>query len=372
MCADEVCGDPSETGGGRRFHRFAIFRDAGVLPAPFVASNGAAPGSPRMSAPPYPGFSGVGADRLRDGPWRIVVVGASGWLGLATLEMLHGLLGPDFHRRVAAFGSGARILTLRGGVAVDQQPLQALARLPQAPTLVLHMAFLTQEKAKAMSEEAYADANRAISDQVRSALTFIGARGVFVPSSGAVYMADQAGAERSKQLYGLLKREDEVRFAAWGADHGAKAVVARVFNLSGPYINKRSSYALACFIADALERRPIRIRAARPVLRSYVAICEMMSIVMAELTGPVSEPIVFDTAGEDVYEMAQIAEMVGSVLHHKGGVDRPALQDGDIDRYVGDGTTYDRLRRLNEVTPIGFAEQVRQTARYMSECGDLG
>jgi UDP-glucuronate decarboxylase len=321
--------------------------------------------------PPYPAFSGVGADLLREGPWRIVVVGAGGWLGLATLEMLHGLLDADFDRRVACFGSGARTLTLRGGVRVDQQPLIALAQLPPAPSLVLHLAFLTQEKAKAMSEAAYVEANRAISSQVLSALDAIGAQGVFVPSSGAVYLADQADAERSKQLYGALKREDEDRFAAWGADKGADVVVARVFNLSGPYINKRGSYALACFIADALAGRPIAIRANRPVLRSYVAISEMMSVVLGELTAPATEPIVFDTAGDDVYEMARIAEVVGNVLHHDRGVDRPALQDGDVDSYVGDGATYARLRRLNRVTPVGFAEQVRQTARYMSECGDL-
>ena len=325
-----------------------------------------------MTAPPYPGFSGIGSERLRDGPWRVVVVGAGGWLGLATLEMLHGLLGREFHHRVAAFGSGARTLTLRGALAVDQQPLADLPLLPPAPTLVLHMAFLTQEKAKAMSEETYVEANRAISSRVLSALDDIGAEGVFVPSSGAVYMADRPGAERSKQLYGRLKREDEERFAAWGAERGANVAIARVFNLSGPYINKRSSYALACFIDDALGGRPIGIRATRPVFRSYVAISEMMSVVVGLLTAPAAEPIVFDTAGDDVYEMAQIAQVVGSVLHHDRGIDRPALQDGDVDSYVGDGSTYALLRRLNRVTPVGFAEQVRETARYLSECGDLG
>jgi UDP-glucuronate decarboxylase len=326
----------------------------------------------RVETPSYPVFSGVGAERLRTGPWRVVVVGAGGWLGLATLEMLHGLLGAQFHDRVACFGSGFRTLTLRGGASIDQQPLAELARLPMAPSLILHLAFLTQEKAKTMTEQAYVEANRAISDQVLNALDVIGAVGVFVPSSGAVYMADQAGAERSKQLYGSLKRDEERRFAAWGESRGSNVVIARVFNLSGPYINKQTSYALACFIADALAGQPITIRAAKPVLRSYVAVCELMSIVLGALTGPVQGPILFDTVGDDVYEMAEIAQVVGEVLHHDRGFDRPALQDGDIDRYVGDGSTYGLLRRLNNVTPVSFAEQVRETARYMSgRGGDL-
>ncbi|MEO7026930.1 MAG: NAD(P)-dependent oxidoreductase, partial [Caulobacteraceae bacterium] len=315
-------------------------------------------------------LDGAGAERLRAGSWRVIVVGAGGWLGLATLELLHGLFGQDFHRHVACFGSNSRTLSLRGGLEVEQQALQALGELTPAPSLVLHLAFLTQEKAKAMSEDAYVEANRAISRRVLEALDPLGAEGLFLPSSGAVYSIDHSGPERSKQLYGSLKREDEDRFAAWAEERGAKVVIARVFNLSGPYINKRSSYALACFIADALAGRPIRIAASRPVYRSYVAISELMSVVLGALTDAPAPPLAFDTAGDDVYEMARIAEMVGNALGHPLGHERPALRVGDIDRYVGDGSTYGRLRRLYGVTPVGFIDQVRETARYMAECKD--
>src|SRR5271167_804969 len=98
----------------------------------------------------HPVLTGVGAARLREGPWRVVVVGAGGWLGMATLELLHGLFGERFRDRVRCFGSSARDLALRGGVTVEQKPLSSLADLRSSPTLVLHLAFLTQEKARAM------------------------------------------------------------------------------------------------------------------------------------------------------------------------------------------------------------------------------
>jgi nucleoside-diphosphate-sugar epimerase len=268
------------------------------------------------------------------------------------------------------FGSSARELRLRGGFSVPQHPLSAIDALDRTPSLVLHNAFLTQEKAKLMPREEYVAVNESISRAVLESLDRIGARGLFLPSSGAVYMLDNPGSQDSMRLYGEMKLADEARFGAWSDDSGHPVAIARVFNLSGPYINKRSSYALACFIADALAGRPISIRADHPVFRSYVAVSELMSVVFGALTDPPYRPIVFDTAGDDVYEMAKIAQVVGNVLHHDRGIDRPALQDGDIDSYVGDGTTYASLRRLNRVTPVGFADQVRETARYMAECGD--
>ncbi len=313
----------------------------------------------------YPSLTGAGAEALKSSTDRIVVVGAGGWLGLATLEALHQTLGGAFRDRVFCYGSNRRSLALRGGITVAQAPLSELASLTAAPSLVLHLAFLTQEKAKAMSEADYVAANRGISGQVLAALDAIGATGVFVASSGAVYMADDQAAEASKRLYGRLKLEDEAAFAAWAQASAKRAVVARVFNVSGPYINKIGSYALACFIADALAARPIEIKATRPVVRSYVSIGELMSVAFGALT---SAPgvVTFDTAGDEDLEMSDIARYVLETVGESAGVVRAALVEGPADRYVGDGTFYLDLRHRFDVEPVDFATQVRQTASFMA------
>lgn len=315
---------------------------------------------------PYPALTGVGAARLVVGRWRIVVVGAGGWLGLATLELLHGLLGDRFEDRVVAFGSAARSLVLRGGLVVEQQPLSRLKALPRAPTLVLHLAFLTQEKAKVMSEADYVATNAAISDEVLAALDSIGAEGVFLPSSGAVYLVDQAEAQASMRLYGKLKLENEVRFAGWAAAGGKRAVIARVFNLSGPYVNKQSSYALACFISDALAGRPIEIRATRPVFRSYVAISELMSVVLGALTDSEAGAVTFDTAGDRICEMADIAKAVAHGLGRQTHARRPQMVGDAADRYLGNGEAYAALKQSFGVLPVDFPTQIGDTARYMA------
>ncbi len=321
-----------------------------------------------MSAPEHwPALSGAGALRLGMGRERVIVTGAGGWLGLATLEMLHGLLGEAIHDRVVCLGARERTLSLRGGLELPQRPLAALSELPAKPSLLLHLAFLTQEKAKILSPEAYAAANWTISLQVMTALGRVGVERVFLASSGAVYLADDARAARSKRLYGALKKEDEDRFTGWAEDGGGRLVIARIFNLAGPYINKRDSYALACFIADALAERPIEVAASNRVYRSYVAVEELMSVVVGALTAEPSGIVRFDTAGEAALEMDGIAHAVTDTLAPRLKVRRAPMTRDMPDRFVGDGAAYAALRDSLGVRPVAFPEQIRQTAAFMAE-----
>jgi nucleoside-diphosphate-sugar epimerase len=315
----------------------------------------------------WPAISGAGAPRLADSGARVVVTGGGGWLGLATLEMLHGLLGDAFHDRVACFGSRARRLRLRGGLEVDQAPLAALGDLPTAPTLVLHLGFVTQGPQMTLGPEAYVAANREISRKVVSALDAIGAQAVFLASSGAAYQADASGGAQSKQLYGWLKLEDERAFRRWGEASGATLVTARIFNLAGPYINRRSTYALASFIEDVLAERPIKVQATNPVYRSYTAIEELMSVGLGVMTGPGGRSVSFDTAGDVVVEMGDLADAVASALRSKLGVARPPLLAGAApDRYVGHGERYAELGRELGVHSVSLGDQIRRTADYLA------
>ena len=62
------------------------------------------------------------AEALRDSGRRIVITGASGWLGRATLDLLRQCFGGQIEERVRCFGSQARTLDA-GGTTIAQRPL---------------------------------------------------------------------------------------------------------------------------------------------------------------------------------------------------------------------------------------------------------
>jgi nucleoside-diphosphate-sugar epimerase len=165
------------------------------------------------------------------------------------------------------------------------------------------------------------------------------------------------------RLYGTMKRDDEERFAAWAAARGKRAVIGRIFNITGPFINKHQAYAMASFILDAHDARPIEVRAPREVIRSYVAIRELVSLIFALLGDGPAGVIRFDTGGEAL-ELAAVAQTVADVLHGPG-VTRAAVTETVPDRYAGNGPAYAALLSQHGIAPVPLGDQVRETARYL-------
>ena len=311
-----------------------------------------------------PLLAGLGADALRKSDHRIVITGAGGWIGMATLELLRNSLSPAaFGKRVCAFGSSARTLQLRDRTHVLQQPLTSLANLPSRPTILLHTAFLTKDRAEWMSELEYIAQNEAIRATVRTSLDTIGVDRLFLASSGAAYYTDDQSASPAMRLYGAMKREDERCFSDWAEQTNNRAVIGRLFALSGPYINKPETYALASFILDAINGRRIRVKATRPVIRGYVAIRELMSLVLALLETR-SGIVRFDTGGEAM-ELGRAAAIVSEILGGHGA-DRATLLTKFCDSYAGDDAVYQQLLGSVGIQHVPFRRQVMETAEFLS------
>jgi nucleoside-diphosphate-sugar epimerase len=297
---------------------------------------------------------------------RIVLVGARGWVGRSALELLREALGPDLVHRVVCFGSSAAAIELDDGTVIHQRPLAELPELAPLPSLVLHLAFLTKDKVAGMDADDYVRTNRDLSRTVLEALHPIGADRLFVASSGAAAFADDPEAAPDLRLYGRLKRDDEDMFAAWAeaAEDDRRVALGRLFSLSGPYINKHETYALASFIADALARRPIEVRAPMAVLRSYVAVRELLSFVFAQLLAEDGPAVLrFDTGGEPL-ELADVAMVVADISG--GTVSRRPISAPAENRYVGNHAAWrDHLARF-AMTPTPLAQQIAETMAFLA------
>jgi UDP-glucuronate decarboxylase len=292
----------------------------------------------------------------------MVVVGAGGWIGRVLLRSLHSALGVDaFSERVFAFGSSKRMIDLGDAISIAQRPLDELACLHPQPTALFHLAFLTKDKVAFIDHDEYRETNRALSSTVLEALSAIGVDRLFVASSGAAAFADDPSANEDLRIYGALKREDEDRFVAWAeADTERRAVVTRIYNLTGPFINKHETYALASFIIDALSGRPISVRAPMQVVRSYVAIRELVSLVLCQLLGSGGVPVCRYDSGGEVLELREVAAEVARVLG--GTVVRAPITESVDNNYTGDAETYASLLEAAGIAPVPLDQQILDTA----------
>ncbi|MDQ3723746.1 MAG: NAD(P)-dependent oxidoreductase [Actinomycetota bacterium] len=298
------------------------------------------------------------AGRLRDGEERIAVTGATGWLGRVTLDLLREAMGSAaFGRRVSAYASRAR--------AVDGIEVQALAALGAAdppPDVIVHYAFVTREQAGKQELGAYVAANLEISLEVLRALGRGGVRGFFYTSSGAVY--DAAGrleTDLHANPYGALKHLDELAFAQACQVAGTGCAIARVFNVSGPHMAKPRLFALGDLVLCALAGEPLLVRARHPVRRSFVAAADVAALGLSlALAG---EDALFDTAGERVVELGELATLVAAEI---AAGTLPVHRDPDpqapAHEYVGRAGEMAGLARRHGVQLASLEQQIRDTA----------
>ena len=297
------------------------------------------------------------AARLRDGEERIAVTGATGWLGRVTLDLLRDALGEDaFARRVGAYASRAR--TVDG---IDVRALATLADAEPGFDVIAHYAFVTREHAEQAGLDAYVAANLQISLEVLRALARGGVRGLFYTSSGAVY--DAAGGletDLRANPYGALKHLDELAFAQACHAAGAGCAIARVFNVSGPHMAKPRLFALGDLVLRALAGEPLVVKARHPVRRSFVAAADVAALGLSlALAG---EDAVFDTVGERVVELGELAELVRDEIAGTLPVHRDHDPSGPANEYVGRDGEMAGLARRHGVRLACLEQQIRDTA----------
>jgi UDP-glucuronate decarboxylase len=297
------------------------------------------------------------------------VIGATGWLGQATLDILDSALGPQFAERVIAFGSRGREIKLRKGRHVRIHPLDNLVNLPADKRyLFLHYAFLTRDKVATYDHNDYVADNAAITDAVSRTITTRKTIGLFYPSSGAVYSKDGTVDDNiAANPYGVLKLRDETHFSQLAKQEGIPLAIVRLFNLAGPYINKVNTYALSSIILDVLRGGPVTLRASHPVIRSYVSILDVIDLALCTLSDreqPIAKP--FDTAGEREIELGELAQLCATVLGRPDiPIERPRPSLEPADRYVGDGAVM-RARAAGYSMPLAsLLNQINETADFL-------
>lgn len=305
-----------------------------------------------------------------------VVIGATGWLGQATIEYLFRQLAPANRSRVHAFASTARSLVLRDGTVVQVQALSSLVALRTLrPTLVFHYAFQTKDRVGACSHEEYILLNRSIREAL---LQFVDANpitGLFVPSSGAAYAGMDGANQSDGAIYGRCKLDDERAFEAIGLQYRLPVVSPRVFNVSGPYINKYNLYALASIISACLSNNPISLRATHQVIRSYYSVTDLIELCCHLMfsgrdKGPAFH--LFDTVGTEVVEVGELALRCQALLAPHLVIERPPLREAPVDRYVGNSRAIREIERNFQIIPLGLDQQIKLTADYMSSFAASG
>ncbi len=198
---------------------------------------------------------------------RILITGASGWLGRETLCMMYqsGLESANFE---LTLGGSQRKRLLIHDVGLDVTPIREIS-VQKSFDLIIHFAFATQDKVRILGVQEYISRNLELTDWISEVSANNSGAKKLILSSGAVSKYLKPFYDETPMgIYAKLKQDLESRFT------DADSLILRLWNTSGHHLGADQKYALGDFVSRAIRNEPIVVT--KDLKRTYVAASSVM------------------------------------------------------------------------------------------------
>lgn len=282
---------------------------------------------------------------------RICITGASGWIGKETSELLFTTLGSDFQNRVTLVTSKGDDISLRSGSfgSISWDNFVQNGDFD----LILHFAFLNQDRVKELGAELFVEINRKITSGVLHVASRNLSGDILAASSGAAssYKSDLKSSS-SYEVYSGIKNEMESRFLLSG--NFRHLGLMRIWNISGIYAKLEAPYALSSFITQAMRSDTIRVNVAPETLRTYVNAQEMIWVYLMSLG--TLDYVVLDSGGFTI-SLMDLANLVSSSMGNKRVVSNPVAPSSLIN-YTPDVSKFNSLASGFSLELSSMQEQI--------------
>lgn len=192
---------------------------------------------------------------------RILITGASGWIGRETLCLLQREVGPLCEMNLTLTGSVDKRIDIHGQSISIFGPREAVKA--DAFDFIFHFAFITQEKVLSMGKNEYTRANVEINETAQEiALCNPEAKQLVLSSGATKLLLENSLNSESKGLYAKLKLDLEEKTT------DSRTLILRLWNTSGHHLGINPNYAISEFIHSAKNNKDIEI--GNNLKRSYV------------------------------------------------------------------------------------------------------
>ena len=288
---------------------------------------------------------------------RICITGASGWIGKETSDLLYRTLGTEFNKRVTLVTSKGTEIILQSGTF----PSVSWDEFIQTGDfdLILHFAFLNQDKVKVVGVSTFIEINRKITSDILKVSSRNLSGGMLAASSGAAksYKSDLQSSS-PYEVYAAIKNEMENRLISDGSF--SHLGLMRIWSISGIYADLDAPYALSSFLSQGLRGNTIQVTGVLDALRTYVNAQEMIWVYIMSL-GNVDYSV-FDSGGFTI-GLLDLANLVSSSLGNKSVLSKPG-EPSALVNYTPDVSRFNSLANDFSLELSGLRQQVDLVVKF--------
>ena len=291
----------------------------------------------------------------------VVISGGTGWIGKSLVEQVtkSKFCMPE---QIILISSTAKSIEI-SNIIYNSLTWENFEVDSQVNTY-FDLAFQTQDKLINFNESNYIKENETI---IENSVEFIKnhkPKSIFLASSGAIYGKNYVSAPKPVSVYGKLKYRQEVEISKVASDLSLNLLISRIFNISGGYINKFETFAIAQMIGSATNQHRIEVFADHQVFRRFSDVNQLIRLILKLLT--TGSNCVFDSGGP-LIELRELADRIKKIVNPSAELHLNEVNvNTSPDDYYSRSDQYEILlkERLGEVS-INIDEQILKTFDYI-------
>jgi nucleoside-diphosphate-sugar epimerase len=289
----------------------------------------------------------------------IIITGASGWLGRASLQYFYKIFQDKIGELVFPISASQKKITLTNNFSIKTYDYSH--NFDKNKTyIIFHYGYATKDKLAILSDDEFNKNCEKINYSLHQIIKNNRIESLIFPSSGAIYNQNNS--------YAKNKINDELYFLELSKKYNFNLMIPRIFNLGGPFINKPENYALNNFILQAKANKKIIINANNDVLRSYIHVNNLIDLFFKWIIDKDKEtPLIFDVSHPNKIEIKNLAQKIIEVLKIDCEVISPNYNSQNpSDDYVGDSRKISSLCKRYQIDLENLEQIILDTNLFLN------
>ncbi len=275
---------------------------------------------------------------------RVVIKGATGWVGRTATYMLSQLNVP---LHLTASRKRNEII---GDKLFEINEWNQNQIIDFDPTLIIDAAYLTREYTETIPTEKYFELNEKLTDQTLELLKSLPNLNLLTFSSGVT----DVPAEQEKP-YTITKKNDENIYREFARNNSNQITVLRIWSVTGALVTKLKGFAFSEFILGARDNL-IEVRAKNRVVRRFSLVDEIIPIGMSPSNLGFR---IIDTGG-DLIEIHDLAFKISEIVNPSCRLVSPEINNDLLpDNYFSDNKSWRKICKEMSYEPASIEEQIR-------------
>jgi nucleoside-diphosphate-sugar epimerase len=292
---------------------------------------------------------------------RIVINGARGWLGQASLNAIYEKFPLITESELTLLGREACTLKLNKRTHKISQI--GKSGFHEETDIFIQLAFKTRDYIYKLGDVEYRRVNKELIQKSLLEVKRAKPKKVVLISSGVVTKYLESNFQTYTDAYTELKLLEEKMFQEVCLEIGAKLRIIRLWGATGYEMTEPLKYAIGDIIRQALTDKRILINSGNCIYRRYIDAFQLMTLaIMAEFK---DDSEIFDSGGT-IVEIGELAKSVCQELNIKEVIIRPIVHEALPDIYIPTGNVCELYAKELSIELHDLKKQIHLTTKAVT------